>query len=122
MFTKQKEKHFESIFISHNKYHNYGVAKQLPDDDYIEYKIWLEFNEERMMKKHFPNTLLIKGETPNIIFHGGCLGCKSQRIHGIDRCKGCQYFKGEWKKPDLRIKGEECDKLTQSDLNDLLNK
>lgn len=38
------------------------------------------------------------------IFHGGCLGCSSQKIHGVKRCTGCQYFEADWSLPDLKIK------------------
>jgi hypothetical protein len=38
------------------------------------------------------------------IFHGGCLQCKSQEKHGINRCLGCQYFEADWSKPDLSTK------------------
>jgi hypothetical protein len=40
------------------------------------------------------------------IFHGGCIGCISQEINGVERCTGCQYFNAEWNKPDLRIENE----------------
>ena len=54
-------------------------------------------------------------ESANVVFHGGCLGCISQRIHGIDRCKGCQYFKGNWSKPNLHIEGEEASTMSEDD-------
>jgi hypothetical protein len=39
----------------------------------------------------------------SVIFHGGCLSCKSQQLKGIDRCVGCQYFDANWNLPDLSI-------------------
>lgn len=39
-----------------------------------------------------------------IIFHGGCIGCKSQMKHGIKKCVGCQYFAADWSKPNLFLK------------------
>lgn len=39
----------------------------------------------------------------NIVFHGGCLGCASQRLHGLGRCKGCNYFSWGSGLPDLSI-------------------
>jgi hypothetical protein len=36
-------------------------------------------------------------------FHGGCLRCNSQELFGVSRCKGCQFFKADWKLPDLSI-------------------
>ncbi len=37
------------------------------------------------------------------IFHGGCHNCESQEQHGLYRCRGCRYFKAEWKKPNLYL-------------------
>lgn len=44
-----------------------------------------------------------KYESIKKIFHGGCINCKSQSIHGINRCYECQYHDGDWSKPDLFI-------------------
>ena len=38
-----------------------------------------------------------------IVYHGGCLGCKSQKMNGIGACKGCQYFTANWGLPNLRV-------------------
>jgi hypothetical protein len=73
-----------------------------------------------MFKKHLPCTIVFRGRHPNIIFHGGCLGCLSQRNHGIDRCMGCQYFKGNCSKPNLRIEGEEASTLSGEDFKRML--
>jgi hypothetical protein len=62
------------------------IRNPLNDDDYINCR--KEYN-------------VVRG---NIIFHGGCLVCKSQKINGVDRCRGCMYFRADWKKPNLRIK------------------
>jgi hypothetical protein len=35
------------------------------------------------------------------MFHGGCLGCTQQEIHGVDFCVGCQYFLPNWSLPSL---------------------
>ena len=66
--------------------------------------------------------MLIRGSSPNIIFHGGCLGCISQRNHGIDRCKGCQYFRFNHGhiKPNLHIEGEEAAIINADDFKRLL--
>ena len=115
-----KATEFESIWISENVYDSYGCSKTLKDDDYIDYLMWVDMNSDKMFKKHLPDTLVIRGKNPNIIFHGGCLGCISQRNHGIDRCKGCQYFKANWYKPNLFIKGEKSATIdSQEDFDDL---
>lgn len=119
MFTDIENKLFEDVWVKENVYHRYGESKSLNDDIYISYKIWNDMNSDAMMKKHLPKTLFIRGENPNIIFHGGCLGCISQRQHGIDRCKGCQFFKADWSKPDIIIDGESSASLDQDDINDL---
>ena len=62
----------------------------------------------------------MRGNNPNIIFHGGCLGCISQRNHGIDRCKGCQYFRFNHSKPNLHIEGEEADTMSGDDFKRLI--
>jgi len=97
---------FEGIWVAENVNGNYGASKSLRDNDYIDYHIWEDQNSSEIYKKHLPNTMVIRGNNPNIIFHGGCLGCISQRNNGIDRCKGCQYFKGNWRKPNLYVEGE----------------
>lgn len=107
---------FEELWKSSNR----ESIKRLSDDDYIDYYLWKDENEDEMFKKHRPNTIVIKGSNPNIIFHGGCLGCLSQRIYSIDRCRGCQYFKVEWDKPNLFIEGEEADKLSMKNVRDIL--
>lgn len=101
-----KEKEFEKIWIAENVNHQCGISSQLSDDDCIDYYIWQEINGSTMYKKHLPTTKVISGENPNIIFHGGCLGCLSQRKHGISRCKGCRYFPTKkWSYPNLFIEG-----------------
>jgi len=45
-------------------------------------------------------------DPPTEVFHGGCVRCSSQAIHGIERCKGCQYHQPDWSKPDLGIRPE----------------
>lgn len=119
---------FEKIWIDENvnwydewdRYkwnHNYVPPIQLlNDDEYLDYKIWEDMNHTQLYKKHIPYGILVKGENPNIIFHGGCLGCASQRIHGFERCKGCQFFRTNWDKPDLKIGGEWSATM---DVNDL---
>lgn len=52
-----------------------------------------------------PDAVIVRGEVSHVIFHGGCLGCVSQQRHGIDRCRGCKYFRFDWDKPELFIGG-----------------
>lgn len=82
---------------------DYESFRALEDDEYIRYKQWENTNNIGMYKKHLPDTILVCGTPDNIVFHGGCLGCRSQQIHGIERCKRCQYFKAEWSKENLFI-------------------
>lgn len=98
---------FEQIWVAENVNSRYvDTTDSLRDKDYIDYRIWEDQNSSEMYKKHLPNTMVFRGSNPNIIFHAGCLGCISQRNHGIDRCKGCQYFRCNWNKPNLHIEGE----------------
>lgn len=117
-FIKADE--FEQIWIAKNRNNNYHATDILNDDEYLDYKLWDDMNTEAMYKKHCPNTLLCLGKNPNIIFHGGCLGCLSQRLHGLERCKGCMYFRFGRSKPNLHIEGEEAAKMTTEDLKRLL--
>ncbi len=117
-FTKEDE--FEQIWIAENVNHSYGAGDYLRDDDYLDYYIWEDQNSSKMHKKHLPDVVVFRGENPNIIFHGGCLGCISQRNHGIDRCKGCKYFRGNWINPNLFIDGEESAKMDGDDLKRIL--
>ena len=121
MFNDNEEKLFEAIWVSRNVNSDYSAGKSISDDDYISFKIWCNANEMRMYKKHLPNTNVFIGNNPNIIFHGGCLGCLSQRKHGIDRCKGCCYFKFNNNKPNLFIQGEDSHEINGDELNDILN-
>ena len=117
LFNEEK---FERIWVSRNKDGKYGEDKKLTDTEYIDYHIWEDQNYEQLYKKHLPNITLIRGINPNIIFHGGCLGCLSQRKHGIERCEGCQYFKADWSKPNLFIEGEDSAKMGGDDFKNLL--
>lgn len=36
-----------------------------------------------------------------VIWHGGCLNCKSQERFGLERCIYCKYQKPNWNLPDL---------------------
>ena len=119
LFSGAQISKFERIFLLENKDGHYGAEKQLDDDDYIDYHIWEDANAQEMYTKHMPKTMLCRGNNPNIIFHGGCLGCLSQRIHGIDRCRGCMYFKFT-DKPNLFIEGEDSAKMSQADLDKFL--
>lgn len=39
-----------------------------------------------------------------IIYHGGCIDCKSQEKFGRKRCKGCSYYNNDYNLPDLFMK------------------
>lgn len=117
-FIKSAE--FELIWVNKNRNNNYCATDILNDDEYLDYNLWEDMNTEIMFKKYLPHTHLFRGKNPNIIFHGGCLGCMSQRLHGFERCKGCQYFRGKWSYPNLKIEGEESDKISGDELRKLL--
>ena len=108
---------FEKVWIDKNV-NDKDSYKELSDDDRISFKIWEDAYWREMYQKHLPNTNVFRGNNPNIIFHGGCLGCKSQRVHGIDRCKGCSYFK--YGGQNLFIPGEDSHKLSAEDFKNLL--
>lgn len=115
-----KNINFESIWIAKNVNYSYSADKVLSDDEYLEYKRWEDINTEAMYLKHLPNVKYFRGKNPNIIFHGGCLGCLSQRLYGIERCKGCQYFKCDWSKDDLKVEGEISAKMSSDELKKIL--
>ena len=104
IFTDEENKKYADVWYECNVKDNYNAERQLSNEDYINYHIWEDINCERMYKLHKPNTMVMRGVNSMIVFHGGCLSCKSQQWHGIDRCIGCQYFKADWNKPDLNIK------------------
>ena len=81
-------------FIEHIENDYASMKKFLGHDDFIEEN---HIEKIRNIKKVFdePNS------KENLIFHGGCLGCKSQEQNGIGRCKGCKYFIADWSLPDL---------------------
>lgn len=118
-FIKASE--FEQIWIAKNVKDHYHATDALNDDEYLDYKLWEDVNTEMLYKKHLPNTFLSRGKNPNIIFHGGCLGCMSQRLHGLERCKGCMYFRfGQSGKTNLHIKGEAYATISADELQGLL--
>lgn len=84
-------------FIEHIESDYASMKKFMGHDDFIEEN---HIERIRNTKKVFdePNS------TENLIFHGGCLGCKSQEQNGIGRCKGCKYFIADWSLPDLSTK------------------
>ena len=114
-----KHKRFERVWVD-NHINNLSRESSLTDNDYIDYHIWEDKNCSQMYEKYLPNSLVIRGVNPNLIFHGSCLGCISQRNHGVNRCKGCQYFRGNWSNPDLHIEGEEAATINRDDLKRLL--
>jgi hypothetical protein len=121
--TLLKHMLFESLWIQSNIDGAYGIYKNLSDNDYIDYHLWEVLNEERLWGEHDADRLVIRDIHPNIIFHGGCLGCVSQSQHGVDRCKGCQYFKPNWNLPDLKIEGEQPDSIPKEELlEDIIKK
>jgi len=119
IFTHQEIRIFEELWVKHNKYGKYQDQYKLDPDDYINYHIWCNINNDKMHKKHLPNTMVVSGINPNIIFHGGCLGCKSQRLHGINRCKGCSYFGVSNSNQSLFIDGEDSATLGQDDIDNI---
>lgn len=117
IFDQEK---FESLWIEINVKRNLSKDNELSDDEYIDYHIWEDINWKNMYDKHLPKAKVLRGEHPIITFHGGCHGCLSQRTSGIDRCKGCMYFRANWNMPSLFIEGEDMPPpLTQKDLDDL---
>ena len=117
-FTKEEE--FERAWIRDHIFDDYSLYDSFNDDDYLDYKIWEDNNNKKMYSKYQPKVRVYIGKNANIIFHGGCLGCLSQRIHGIDRCKGCKYFRADWNKPNLFIEGEKAATMSQKDFDDLM--
>jgi len=115
-----KSADFEMIWIAKNVRNDYNAPDCLNDDEYLDYKLWDDMNTEMLYKKHLPNTMLCRGKNPNIIFHGGCLGCMSQRLHGLERCKGCRFFRHSSGSQDLKIEGEEAAKMSADELRRLL--
>ena len=95
LFSDVRIKKFESIKLVWESWVSNPIGPspldRLSSSEYIDYHIWeTQTNSQPSMLDH-------------VIFHGGCLRCESQQIHGIDRCTGCRYFRANWTKEDLRI-------------------
>jgi len=115
MFPNDRKEAFKHFWIDTQNYDKpMRCIEFLSDDDYIEYKMYADAYRTEWLTEQYPNGIIISGNNPNIIFHCGCLGCKSQRLHGIDRCKGCCYFRGRGGK-SLFIEGEEADTIEDWD-------
>lgn len=54
-----------------------------------------------------PLITLKKDEIPDddgfVLFHGGCLNCKSQEFYGLNRCEGCMFREPNWSLPELTV-------------------
>lgn len=74
----------------------YDLVSSFSDNEYIEFCEYEKQEKEAMYGRG--------SSGGHIVFHGGCLRCKSQYIHGVDRCRGCCYFRAEWNKSDLSLK------------------
>jgi hypothetical protein len=70
---------------------NYNPRRTLSDDEYLKYITYR------------------KGRKPSgkLVFHGGCLGCDSQEVYGINRCDDCLYFRFNQRKEDLSVTATE---------------
>jgi len=108
IFSELYHKMFEEEFKEEHDYTSdtrYFYGKFKNDNVHILYKMYSDFYFDILMKKHYPNIKVGRGVSDRIVFHGGCLECNSQNIHGVDRCKGCTYFKFDHDLPNLKIKG-----------------
>lgn len=72
----------------------------LRENDWPEHVIEYDEKKKGLISKAFDNP----ESKEELIFHGGCLSCKSQEKYGIGRCTGCQYFTADWSLPNLFIK------------------
>ena len=118
VFTQTELELFEKVWVDVHIKHIYTAEAHLNDDRFIDYHIWEDKNYDLMWKKHSPGAAVIRGKNPNLIFHGACLGCKSQRLHGVDRCRKCCNFRGDQRLQDLFIPGENSDNGSGFLLND----
>lgn len=59
----------------------------------------LDLRQIERVKLLFKNT----ESREKIIFHGGCLYCKSPELHTVNRCRKCQYMLPDWSRPNLNI-------------------
>lgn len=92
------EETYEELWLDDNlSNHSPKYRSSVSDDLYIGYVRWENDNAERMNKKHRPNTTVIRGTHPNLIFHGGCIGCVTQLKQSVDQCKRCFYFRNDSK-------------------------
>lgn len=123
---------FLQLWKDREVHDNLDALGVLNDNDYIMYKMWEQIHQHDLFKEFLPNTTLFSGSagrTDQLIFHGGCQSCNSQDIHGVNRCKGCLYFRWNWNKADLSKDPEpETERLEQpkenspSRLTKLLNR
>ncbi len=94
------EETFEELWMDDNMSNCSPKSRRSVSDDlYIEYVKWELNNYERMNKKHRPNTTVIRGTHPNLIFHGGCIGCATQLKQSVEVCKRCSYFRNDSRLP-----------------------
>ena len=100
---------FMYVWIKENVERDYERRPKsiLNDNEYILYSCWRQVNDE-WLYRHYTMRVVSgsMGRSDKLIFHGGCIGCISQEINNIDRCKGCQYFRANWNKKDLCLREE----------------
>lgn len=95
--------------------HFYKAAKLYKKEEVIEYiekqmegidnEVILNYEKEQLskIKLAFDHPdFKPKNRNDQIVYHGGCLGCKSQNQFGLNRCVGCKYFLFD-NKPNLFI-------------------
>lgn len=79
------------------------IIKRRSKATLIEYRIKYRHcgtTVRRTIQSEIPQYLIARED--KAIFHSACDHCSSQAIYGLVRCAGCQYFRSEWNKPDLR--------------------
>ncbi len=83
---------FNKIRIDYYINYNFNIIHTLSIEEYVLFRNWMqqltitELQSKEYVLKPIPLY------TKKIIFHGGCIGCNSQHIYGVDRCFKCIFF------------------------------
>lgn len=93
---------FRVIWCDSNFDENFELESELTDDNYILFKRWSYDNWGKMCLRYFNDESYLKndGMSDRICFQLRCKWCDSQRLYGIERCKGCVSFRGDYEDMD----------------------
>ncbi len=79
----------------------FDADKFLNDDEFILYNMWMKEHRRTLFEQYMPKVKYVEEINYDIHFNIHCVPCKSKKIHGVNFCKGCRFFRSNADLPDL---------------------